>query len=86
MLGYKENNVNCEILKYLKYDLQGKEIDIYELIIRAEENIKENGIIIKDKGLDELNKIIADIGEYNFSQVINYLNEKSVFYEEIKFI
>ena len=86
MLGYKENNVNCEILKYLKYDLQGKEIDIYELIIRAEENIKENGIIIKDKSIDELNKIIADIGEYNFNQVINYLKQNSIFYEEIKFI
>lgn len=86
MLGYKENNVNCEILKYLKYDLQGKEIDIYELIIRAEENIKENGIIIKDKGLDEVNKIIVDISEYNFSQVINYLKENSIAYEEIKFI
>lgn len=86
MLNYKENNVNCEILKYLKYDLEGNEIDVYELIVRAEENIKDNGIIIKDKSLDELNKIIADIGEYNFSQVINYLKQNSIFYEEIKFI
>lgn len=86
MVSYKENNVNCEILKHLKYDLKGKEIDVYELIVRAEENIKDNGIIIKDKSLDELNKIIADISEFNFSQVINYLKEKSVLYEEIKFI
>ena len=61
MVNCKENNVNCEILKYLKYDLKGKEIDIYELIVRAEENIKENGIIIKDKSIEELNKIIADM-------------------------
>lgn len=86
MVSYKENNVNCEILKHLKYDLKGQEIDVYELIVRAEENIKDNGIIIKDKSLDELNKIIADISEFNFSQVINYLKEKSVLYEEIKFI
>lgn len=86
MLNYKENNVNCEILKYLKYDLKGKEIDVYELIVRAEENIKENGIIIKDKSIEELNKIIADISEYKFSDVINYLKENSIFYEEIKFI
>lgn len=86
MLEFKENNVNCEILKYLKHDLEGKEIDIYELIIRAEEDIKENGIIIKDKSIDELNKIIADINEYKFSDAINYLKENSIFYEEIKFI
>lgn len=86
MLNYKENNVNCEILKYLKYDLKGKEIDIYELIVRAEENIKENGIIIKDKSIEELNKIIADISEYNFNEVINYLKENTISYEEIKFI
>lgn len=86
MLGYEENTVNYEILKYLKYNLEGKEIDVYELIVRAEENIKENGIIIKDKSIDELNKIIADISEFNFSQVINYLKENGVSYEEIKFI
>ena len=86
MLEYKENNVNCEILKYLKYDLKGKKIDIYELIVRAEENIKENGIIIKDKSIDELNKIIADISECSFNEVINYLKENSIYYEEIKFI
>ena len=73
MLGFKENNVNCEILKYLKHDLEGREIDIYELIVRAEENIKENGIIIKDKSIDELNRIITDISEYKFSDVIKYL-------------
>lgn len=86
MLSYKENKVNCEILKYLKYDLKGKEIDVYELIVRAEENIKENGIIIKDKSIEDLNKIIADISEYNFKEVINYLKENSISYEEIKFI
>lgn len=86
MLGFKENNVNCEILKYLKHDLEGREIDIYELIVRAEENIKENGIIIKDKSIDELNRIITDISEYKFSDVIKYLKENSIFYEEIKFI
>ena len=86
MLNYKENNVNCEILKYLKYDLKGKEIDIYELIVRAEENIKENGIIIKDRSIEELNKIIADISEYNFNEVIKYLKENSIYCEEIKFI
>ena len=86
MLEFKENNINYEILKYLKHDLEGKEIDIYELIVRAEESIKENGIIIKDKSIDELNKIIADISEYKFSDVINYLKENSIFYEEIKFI
>lgn len=86
MVNCKENNVNCEILKYLKYDLKGKEIDIYELIVRAEENIKENGIIIKDKSIEELNKIIADISEYNFNEVINYLKENTISYEDIKFI
>ena len=39
ILSYKENKINCEILKYLKYDLKGKEIDVYELIVRAEKNI-----------------------------------------------
>lgn len=39
MLSYKENKVNCEFLKYLKYDLKGKEINVYELIVRAEKNI-----------------------------------------------
>ena len=86
MLSCKENNVNCEILKYIKYDLKGKEIDIYELIVRAEENIKENGIIIKDKDIDELNKIIADISKCNFNEVIKYLRENSISYEDIKFI
>ena len=86
MLSYKENKVNCEILKYLKYDLKGKEIDVYELIVRAEENIKENGIIIKDKNIEELNKIIADVSECNFNEVINYLRKNSIFYEDIKFI
>lgn len=86
MLSCKENNVNCEILKYIKYDLKGKKIDTYDLIVRAEENIKENGIIIKDKNIDELNKIIADISKYNFNEVIKYLRENSIFYEDIKFI
>ena len=86
MLNCKENNVNCEILKYLKYDLKGKEIDIYELIVRAEENIKEKGIIIKDRSIEDLNKIIANISEYDFNEVINYLIENSISYEEIKFV
>lgn len=86
MLSYKENNVNCEILKYIKYDLKGKEIDTYELIVRAEEKIKENGVIIKGKDIEELNKIITDISKCNFNEVIKYLSENTISYEDIKFI
>lgn len=86
MLEYKENNVNCEILKYLKYTLDGREIENYDLVIRAEESIKDKGLIIKEKNIEELNKIIANIGEYNFRQVINYLKENSIVYEKIQFI
>lgn len=77
MLDYRKDKINYELLLY---DTK------VELIIRAEESIKEKGIVIRDKSRDELNEIIDNIEEKNYKEVIDYLNENNIFFEEAQFI
>lgn len=76
MLDFRKDKINYEILLY-----NGK----IELIIRGEESVKNRGIAIKNKSNNELNKILASIEEFNYSEVIAYLKENDISYSEIEF-
>lgn len=76
MLAAKKNKINYEILSFA-----GK----VELIIRGEETINEKAIIIIGKSLEELEKIISKIEDFNYSEVISYLKENAIAYNEGKF-
>lgn len=76
MLEAKNNKINYEILSYNEK---------FELIIRGEETANEKAIIIMGKSLDELEKIISKIEDFNYNEAISYLKENAIAYNEGKF-
>ena len=76
MLDFKKDKINYEIF------FQNEKV---ELVIRGEETVKNKGVSIKGKSNDELNKIIASIEEFNYSELISYLKENDILYTEIEF-
>lgn len=76
MLDFKTDRINYEILSF---------DEKVELLIRGEEEVKNKGIIITDKSIDELKKIIAIIEDFNYSKLISYLKENGIYYNEIDF-
>lgn len=76
MLEAKNNKINYEILSYNEK---------FELIIRGEETANEKAIIIMGKSLDEINRIITCIEELNYNEVISYLKENDISFNEGKF-
>lgn len=76
MLEAKKNKINYEILSYNEK---------LELIIRSEKKANEKAIIIVGKSLDEINRIITSIEELNYNEVISYLKENDISFNEGKF-
>lgn len=94
MLEAIEEKINYEIIKYedtielIKEDgiAKEKKKQIFELIIRAEKENNEKGIIIKNIDENNINMIIDKISNYTFSKVIEFLDDNSISYQKIEFI
>jgi len=58
-----------------------------ELIIRAENSNKEKGLkIVCDSNNEMVNKILKDIKDYNFEQVIEYLRKNEIEYSMVNYL
>ena len=77
MIDYKEKRINYMILNF---------DDKFELLIRAEENKKEQGIIIVKDTIKEIKDIVEIIKDYIFSETIEYLDKFSINYKEVKYM
>lgn len=77
MIDYKEKRINYMILNF---------DDKFELLIRAEENKKEQGIIIVKDTIKEIKDIVEIIKDYTFSETIEYLDKFSINYKEVKYM
>ena len=77
MIDYKEKRINYMILNF---------DDKFELLIRAEENKKEQGIIIVKDTIKEIKDLVEIIKDYTFSETIEYLDKFSINYKEVKYM
>lgn len=58
-----------------------------ELIIRAENSNKEKGLkIVCDLNNEIINKMLKDIKDYNFEQVIEYLRKNEIEYSMVNYL
>ncbi len=77
MVEYKEDKIN-----YIILNMDEK----FELLIRAEKNIKEKGLVIVKKSMDDINNIIKDIKDLNYFETIKYLKQYLIGYKEIRYM
>lgn len=77
MIEYKEEKIN-----YIILDVNGE----FELLVRAEKENNSKGISITKKTIDEINDIVENIKDWDYSKTVSYLKDNSIKYKELKFI
>ena len=77
MIEYKEEKIN-----YIILDVNGE----FELLVRAEKENNSKGISITKKTIDEINDIVENIKDWDYSKTVSYLKDNAIEYKELKFI